>query len=189
MIFSNILGTGVVRRIKYDTHTNSFIGFSTPLSGGIPSPCHFKTDSISELKLWMDKNEKAPLLNIHCVQAIPPPNQTVAPPSFVLVGYGTSSKYTSLDILRRWLFIHKNSVKQHVRILGFSTGKFKSFSETENFIHSYLKSPLNSSFNFRFKTLKKRPVCFQRYIESKVLMSTQHFIFTKNNRIKRYHSL
>ncbi|CAF3035254.1 unnamed protein product [Rotaria sp. Silwood2] len=102
-------------------HTNSFIGFSTPLSGGVPSPCHFKTDSISELKLWMDKNEKTPLLNIHCVQAIPPPNQTVAPPSFVLAGYGTSSKYTSLDILRRWLFIHKNSIEQNVRILGFST--------------------------------------------------------------------
>ncbi|CAM4761421.1 unnamed protein product [Rotaria magnacalcarata] len=113
--------TGVVRRIKYDTHTNSFIGFSTPLSGGVPSPCHFKTDSISELKLWMDKNGQAPLLNIHCVQAIPPPNQTVVPPSFVLAGYGTSSKYTSLDILRRWLFIHKNSIEQNVRILGFST--------------------------------------------------------------------
>ncbi|CAF2056504.1 unnamed protein product [Rotaria magnacalcarata] len=113
--------TGVVRRIKYDTHANSFIGFSTPLSGGVPSPCHFKTDSISELKLWMDKNGQAPLLNIHCVQAIPPPNQTVVPPSFVLAGYGTSSKYTSLDILRRWLFIHKNSIEQNVRILGFST--------------------------------------------------------------------
>ncbi|CAF4446623.1 unnamed protein product, partial [Rotaria magnacalcarata] len=64
---------------------------------------------------------QAPLLNIHCVQAIPPPNQTVVPPSFVLAGYGTSSKYTSLDILRRWLFIHKNSIEQNVRILGFST--------------------------------------------------------------------
>ena len=144
-----------MRRIKYDTHTNSFIGFSTPLSGGVPSPCHFKTDSISELKLWMDKNEKAPILNIHCVQAIPPPNQTVAPPSFVLAGYGTSSKYTSLDILRRWLFIHKNSIEQNVRILGFSTGNFNSFSEIKNLIHSYLKSPLNSSFNSRFKTLKE----------------------------------
>lgn len=124
-----------MRRIKYDTHTNSFIGFSAPLFGGVPSPCYFKTDSISELKLWMDKNEKAPLLNIHCVQAIPPPNQTVAPPSFILTGYGTSSKYTSLDILRRWLFIHKKSIEQNVRILGFSTGKFKSFSEAENFTH------------------------------------------------------
>ncbi|CAF1650247.1 unnamed protein product, partial [Adineta steineri] len=113
--------TGVVRRIKYDTHTNSFIGFSTPLYGGIPSPSHFKTDSITELKLWMDQTEKAPLLNIHCVQPIPPPNQTIAPPSFVLAGYGVSSKYTSLDILRRWLFIHKNSIEKNVRILGFST--------------------------------------------------------------------
>ncbi|CAF1283652.1 unnamed protein product [Rotaria sordida] len=65
--------------------------FSTPLSGGVPSPCHFKTDSISQLKLWMDKNEKAPMLNIHCVQAIPPPNQTVASPNFILAGYGTSN--------------------------------------------------------------------------------------------------
>jgi len=64
LIFYNILGTGVVQRIKYDTHTNSFIGFATPLSGGVPLPCHFKTDSLSELKLWMDNVEKAPLLNI-----------------------------------------------------------------------------------------------------------------------------
>ncbi|CAF1449463.1 unnamed protein product [Adineta steineri] len=113
--------TGVVRRIKYDTHAKSFIDFSTPLYGGIPSPSHFKTDSITELKLWMDQTEKAPLLNIHCVQAIPPPNQTIAPPSFALAGYGVSSQYTSLDILSRWLFIHKNSIEQNMRILGFST--------------------------------------------------------------------
>lgn len=155
MIFYNILGTGVVQRIKYDTHTNSFIGFSTPLSGdGVPSSCHFKTDSISELKFWMDNVEKAPLLNVHCIQAIPPQNQAVAPPSFVLAGYGTSSKYTSLNILKRWLFIHKNSIEQNVRILGFSTGK-KVFSAFKKFIHRYLKSLLDSSFSFRFKTLKK----------------------------------
>jgi hypothetical protein len=123
----DVLGTGVVRRIKYDTNTNSFIGFSTPLSNGVPIPSHFKTDSLAELKMWMDTNEKAPLLNIHCVQAIPSPNETRAPPSFLLSGYGTSSSYTSLDIIRRWLFIHEKSTEQNVRVLGFSTGETTSF--------------------------------------------------------------
>ncbi|UJR38906.1 hypothetical protein I4U23_031574 [Adineta vaga] len=113
--------TGVIRRIKYDTNTNSFIGFSTPLRDGVPIPCRFKTNSLAELKIWMETYEKAPLLNAHCVQAIPSANQTVAPSSFVLSGYGTSSKYSSLDILRRWIFIYKKSLEQDVRIIGFST--------------------------------------------------------------------
>jgi len=123
----DVLGTGVVRRVKYDTNTDSFIGFSTPLSKGLPIPCYFKTDSLAELKMWIDTNEKAPLLNIHCVQAIPSPNETKAPPSFLLSGYGTNSKYTALHILRRCLFTHEQSAEQNVRILGFSTGETTSF--------------------------------------------------------------
>ncbi|CAF2042308.1 unnamed protein product, partial [Rotaria magnacalcarata] len=83
-------------------------------------------DNVTEGKFRFNKMAK--YLNSFGVQhaycaedSIPPPNQTVVPPSFVLAGYGTSSKYTSLDILRRWLFIHKNSIEQNVRILGFST--------------------------------------------------------------------
>ncbi|CAF3835585.1 unnamed protein product [Rotaria sp. Silwood1] len=115
--------TDVVRRIKYDTHTNSFIGFSTPLSGGVPLPCHFKTDSISELKLWMDKNEKAPILNIHCVQAVPPPNQTVAPPSFVLASYGTSNadnKYFRAMRLMSGFYASLSNFDVHVDSCMFS---------------------------------------------------------------------
>ena len=156
-----VLGTGVVRRVQYDTNTNSFIGFATPLSNGLPIPCHFKTDSLSELKLWMETIEKAPLLNIHCVQAIPSPNKTIAPPSFLLSGYGTSSKYTSLDILQRWLFIYQKSIEQNVRVLGFSTGKTPSFPQTRSFIHKGLKSLL-SSFGlliFLLKILKRKREC------------------------------
>ncbi|CAF1537705.1 unnamed protein product [Adineta ricciae] len=91
------------------------------MSDGVPIPGYFKTDSFGELNMWMDSNEKAPLLNVHCVQAIPAANQTITPPSFLLSGYGTSSKYTSLDILQRWLFIHRKSLEQNVRIIGFST--------------------------------------------------------------------
>ena len=108
--------------------------------------------------MWMDTNEKAPLLNIHCVQAIPSSNQTIAPPSFLLSGYGTSSKYTSLDILRRWVFIHKNSTKQNVRVLGFSTGKLNSFSQDRSFTLNDLKSLLNrfGSMIFPLKTLNRK---------------------------------
>ena len=127
-VFHGCLGTGVVRRIKYDPNTNSFIGFCNPLLNGVPIPSHFQTDSLAQLKQWMETIEKAPLLNVHCVQPIPSPNQTKAAPSFLLSGYGTSSKYTSLDILQRWLFIHEKSIEQNVRVVGFATGEIFCFT-------------------------------------------------------------
>ncbi|CAF4643356.1 unnamed protein product, partial [Rotaria sp. Silwood2] len=160
-------------------HTNSFIGFSTPLSGGVPSPCHFKTDSISELKLWMDKNEKTPLLNIHCVQAIPPPNQTVAPPSFVLAGYGTSSKYTSLDILRRWLFIHKNSIEQNVRILGFSTDADNKYFRAMRLMSGFYASLSNFDVHVDSSALQVGDKCItmkhlQQLLDNEELIRLDH---------------
>ncbi|UJR06646.1 hypothetical protein I4U23_010930 [Adineta vaga] len=113
--------TGVIRRIKYDEHTDSFIGFCTPLSDGVPITSRFRTNSLAELNMWMETNEKAPLLSAHCIQAIPPANQTTVPLSFILSAYGTSSKYTALDILKRWIFIYKKSIERIVRIIGFST--------------------------------------------------------------------
>ncbi|CAF4571727.1 unnamed protein product, partial [Didymodactylos carnosus] len=48
--------TGVIRKIEYDSATNTFIGFSAPLISGLPSNKHFRTDSFDELKklnYWM----------------------------------------------------------------------------------------------------------------------------------------
>ncbi|CAF4150584.1 unnamed protein product [Adineta steineri] len=86
--------TGVVRKIRYDAFTNSFIGFSTPLHYGIPKPRFYQTDSFEQLKNWFRIVNRAPLLNIHMYQSLPTP-QMPTPNSFILAAY--DSQYTKLD--------------------------------------------------------------------------------------------
>ncbi|CAF3965086.1 unnamed protein product [Rotaria sp. Silwood1] len=42
--------TGVVKAIKYDVQTDSFIGFVSPLQEGVPRKTYFQTDSFANLK-------------------------------------------------------------------------------------------------------------------------------------------
>ncbi|CAF1251259.1 unnamed protein product [Adineta steineri] len=86
--------TGVVRKIRYDAFTNSFIGFSTPLHYGIPKPRFYQTDSFEQLKNWFRIVNRAPLLNIHMYQSLPTP-QMPTPNSFILAAYGTNSNILS----------------------------------------------------------------------------------------------
>ncbi|CAF1558925.1 unnamed protein product, partial [Didymodactylos carnosus] len=114
--------TGVIRKVKYDTTTNSFVGFTTPLKNGIPIPQYYKTESFEELKFWFDTIEKAPLLNVHMVQPIPSSSdERRVPIPFLLGAYGVTSKFTANDVLHRWMFIFENSFEKEIRIIGFST--------------------------------------------------------------------
>ncbi|CAF1639732.1 unnamed protein product, partial [Didymodactylos carnosus] len=66
--------TGVIRKIKYDVTTNSFVGFATPLANGVPIAQFYQTDSYEQLKSWFDTIDKAPLLNVHMFQPLPSNN-------------------------------------------------------------------------------------------------------------------
>lgn len=44
----------------------------------------------------------------------------------LLSAYGTNNKITSVDILRRWIYIFDNCLINGVRIIGFATGKYNS---------------------------------------------------------------
>ena len=114
--------TGVVRRISYDQATNSFIGFATPSSNGIPIAGYYQTDSFDQLKSWFASVQKSPLLNIHMIQPLPSSGQKNIPSAFLLSGYGVVNTYTSIEIIRRWLFIFDECSKRNIRIIGFSTG-------------------------------------------------------------------
>ena len=114
---------GVVRRISYDQTTNSFIGFATPLSDGVPVPRYYQTDSFDQLQSWFSSTEKAPLLNIHMIQPLPLSSQRNITSAFLLAGYGVVNTYTAIEIIRRWLFIFDECLKRNIRIIGFSTGR------------------------------------------------------------------
>ena len=115
--------TGVIRKVNYDQETNSFVGFATPLVNGIPVPHYYQTNSFNQLESWFNASDKSSLLNIHMIQPIPSSNSSIVPSSFLLSGYGVVNTYTSIDILRRWLFIFDNCLQKNIRIIGFSTGK------------------------------------------------------------------
>lgn len=120
--------TGVVRKITYDQQTNSFIGFATPLANGVPVTKHYQTNSFDELKSWFSSTNRSPLLNIHMIQPLPSPNHPTVSSAFLLSGYGVVNTYTSIDILRRWLFIFNQCLEKNMRIIGFSTGKISLFT-------------------------------------------------------------
>ncbi|CAF1566857.1 unnamed protein product [Didymodactylos carnosus] len=111
--------TGIVRKIRYDTNTNSFIGFCTPLENGIPSEQHFKTDSFDQVNEWFSNIEKAPLLNIHMFQPLAQSMKNCSP--VILAAYGTDSKFTAIDIFRRGIHIYEQCSAKKIRIIGFST--------------------------------------------------------------------
>jgi len=119
--------TGVIRKIHYDQQTNSFVGFATPLVNGIPVSKYYQTNSFDQLESWFNSSDKSSLLNIHMIQPLPSANNSTVPSPFLLSGYGVVNTYTSMDILRRWLFMFDNSLQKNIRIIGFSTGEIILF--------------------------------------------------------------
>ncbi|CAF1118836.1 unnamed protein product [Didymodactylos carnosus] len=121
--------TGVIRKIEYDSVTNAFIGFSTPLIAGLPSCKHFQIDAFDELKTWFSTYEKAQLLNVHMFQPITT-NSALSSP-YLFSTYGTSSKFTPNDIWCRWVFIHDEcySKQANLKLLVFQRIVMESILE------------------------------------------------------------
>ena len=115
--------TGVIRKVEYDTKSDTFIGFPAVLSQGIPAEALYQTNSYDKLKFWFNTIQKEPLLNVHMVQPLRSIVQGNTSSPFLLSAYGTNSSTTANDILLRWWFIYERCLEQELRIIGFSTGK------------------------------------------------------------------
>ncbi|CAF1459087.1 unnamed protein product [Adineta ricciae] len=114
--------TGVIRRVEYDSKTNSFIGFATPIDHGIPSPRFYQANTFGELKAIYDNKEIAPLLNVHMFQGIPTvESQSCIPRPLLLSAYGVDNKITAVNVFHRWMHVFQQCLKQNVRIIGFAT--------------------------------------------------------------------
>ncbi|CAF1233647.1 unnamed protein product [Rotaria magnacalcarata] len=111
--------TAVIKKTSYDTHTNSFVGFSAPLSDGIPTPLHYQTDSFKQLREWFSSEDHSSSINIYMIQPIT--NMQVSPNPFLLSAFGTNNEYESIDIVRRWIWIFEQGLSKNIRIVGFST--------------------------------------------------------------------
>ena len=88
--------TGVIRKAEYDSTTNSFVGFTTPLNDGIPLIKHFHADTFEDFKMIYNTNNTARLLNVHMFQGISTENNsTSVPKPFLLSAYGVDNKIYS----------------------------------------------------------------------------------------------
>ncbi|CAF3061476.1 unnamed protein product [Rotaria sp. Silwood2] len=115
--------TGVIKKIKYDSVTNKFIGFPTPLDHGVPIKEYHHTDSLDTLKLWFNSIDKSSLLNVHMIQPVQSTTQNTIPSPFLLSAYGIDNTATANDILQRWWYIFNQCLQRNIRIIGFATGE------------------------------------------------------------------
>lgn len=119
-VFCGEDSTAVIPKVSYDSHSNSFVGFTLPLKNGFPCCRYFSTTSLEALESWYNEVDQSSLLNIHVLQALTSRNQVALAP-FLLSAYGTNNKYNAYDILSRWSQIFDILNAQGVRVLGFST--------------------------------------------------------------------
>ena len=131
--------TGVIRKVEYDSSSNSFVGFATPIIDGVPMAQSYQADTFDELKDIFQSTEIASLLNVHMFQSVPMLDSvTHAPKPCLLSAYGVNNKSNAMDILRRWIYMLKNCLDNGVRIIGFSTGIFIGIIVNERFFHSQI---------------------------------------------------
>ncbi|CAF4567427.1 unnamed protein product [Rotaria sp. Silwood2] len=113
--------TSIIKKIKYDSTTNTYNGFATPLDRGVPIKEYYQTDSFDKLKLWFNSNDKSSLLNVHMIQPVQSTNQTIIPSPFLLSAYGIDNTATANDILQRWWSLPNFQVHQHLQAFQIKT--------------------------------------------------------------------
>ena len=113
--------TGVIPKVSYDSTSNVFIGFETPLVHGQPLPDQHRTNSYTELQTWFEEKRLSTFINIHMLQPLLSASSGRIPSPFLLSAYGISGSYITEDVLDRWLWIYEEMKKNGVRLIGFST--------------------------------------------------------------------
>lgn len=112
--------TGVVKKVSYDCQSNSFVGFCPTLhSDGFPRSSGLDVPSFYDLENRFMSDPISPFLYIHAIQPIKSHSTHGSP--FLLSAYGTDNKFTTSDVINRWLKIFDESLKRGIRIIGFST--------------------------------------------------------------------
>ena len=111
--------TAAVKKVTYNAFTDTFSGFSTPHTRGIPVARYFRTESFEQLKERFEGDDRSNYINFHMLQPLTPPNLSVSP--LLLAAYGNSNAFTSIDIFNRWKWMFENSWQANVRIIAFAT--------------------------------------------------------------------
>ncbi|CAF3360598.1 unnamed protein product [Rotaria socialis] len=112
--------TAVIKRVSYNSTTNTFSGFPISLKHGIPCSRQFQTDSFDELKSCFENKDKTHYLNVHMVKPLIASNPYSSSP-LLLAAYGINNNFKAIDVLNRWIWMFKNARQSNVRIVAFAT--------------------------------------------------------------------
>lgn len=99
-VFLSEDGSGVVKKIVYDTHHNQLIGLVLPFNdvNGMPKMFSFEAKSADDIEKYMQLPQST-LVYITVAQ----PLEFGAPP-FILQIYGTDNKFDTASVLKRWAY-------------------------------------------------------------------------------------
>ncbi|CAF4438486.1 unnamed protein product, partial [Rotaria sp. Silwood2] len=136
--------TGVIRKVKYDSKPNFFVGFATPIDHGVPLSQFYRADTFNDLKTIYDTNEIAPLLNVHMLQTIPTEDDAPCIPGpLLLSAYGVDNKITATNVLNRWMYIFQHCFEKNVRIICFSTDADRRYASAMQLASGFFASLSN----------------------------------------------
>ncbi|CAF1407076.1 unnamed protein product, partial [Rotaria sordida] len=165
--------TAIIPKVTYDINSNSFVGFSLPLDEGRPITDHYRTESFAQLESWFSSVDKSTLLNIHMIQPITSTEQTSSP--IILSAYGTNSKYTSIDIIRRWIWIFDECLAKGIRIIGFSTDGDPKYLKAMKLVLGFFASLPNMKISDRSHAFED-PIHVCTKLRNRLLSTTAEMI-------------
>ncbi|CAF1474264.1 unnamed protein product, partial [Didymodactylos carnosus] len=173
--------TGVIRKIEYDSVTNAFIGFSTPLIAGLPSCKHFQIDAFDELKNWFSTYEKAQLLNVHMFQPITT-NSALSSP-YLFSTYGTSSKFTPNDIWCRWILFNNIILSVLDCCLSHTGLMSKIYQDEHEQTNDEDAKAYNEEDNNNYNTSTDSPALYSQKLEIAKYICQANLDKTKTNQL------
>lgn len=147
--------TRINDRIQYDSATNQLVGFVLPLNpeNGMPIADSYHANSAADIeRCFYDVKtgaEKKRSTNINVVMAQP---LVKSIPAFCILIFGTDSKYTTDDIVKRWAYIEDELAKRNIKVVSFASDSDPKFNSA---MRRHLKlgqctSPLPEWFNAEY---------------------------------------
>ncbi len=74
------------------------------------------------MEQWFENFDKSKLINAHLIEPLLRNSSSlVHSRPFILSAYGTNNKYTAVDVLRKWMYLHHECKKRNINVVGFST--------------------------------------------------------------------
>lgn len=106
-IFLSEDGSGIIKKVVYDSRTNQLIGLVLPINkkNGMPITCAFKAESAEMIKRHMEQ----PQSTLVYIVAAQPLKENVEP--FILQIYGNDNKFKTSEVLQRWMHTGKELEK------------------------------------------------------------------------------